>query len=148
MTLGTRCLICEWMHRNAVLSVLSINVFCIPVLLAFQIKHCKHEVKIHRSFLKIHWWQYHNTATSYFNKWLFVVIHCTGCVDFSWFMVQKVFICRESWSGLELGEKRCRYGNNNHSSPCHEIITIPVHASGSLGMAYRFKPSHFEPWSW
>ena len=47
-----------------------------------------------------------------------------------------------SQAGIELGKKRCRYGNNNHQ----EILTIPVPASGSSGMAYHFIPSHFEPW--
>ena len=40
------------------------------------------------------------------------------------------------YTGLELGKKRCQYGNNNHSGPSQEIIKIPVPASGSPGMAY------------
>ena len=48
-------------------------------------------------------------------------------------------------SGLELGKKKCQYGNNNHSSPSQEKNYNIIPASESPDMAHRFIPSHFEP---
>ena len=48
----------------------------------------------------------------------------------------------------QIRKKRYRHGNNKHSSPSQEIITIPVPANGSPGMAYCFIPFHFELWFW
>ena len=55
-----------------------------------------------------------------------------------------LIVCWNTIRITELGKKRCRYGNNNHYSSSQEMITIPVPASGSLGIAYRFIASHFE----